>query len=353
MMPIAKRAVGTILAGALAACGGAGREQPVMSERYDGPVATAASVTVTRYAPTAAILAPRRSAVLTSRTMAQVLTVSVLPGERVRAGQLLVQLDDRDLRAAERRAEASLFEAQAVEREAERNLIRMQNLIAQRAVAQATYDAAKTGHDRALAAVRTAEAALAETRAHRAYTTLRAPFDGIASARLVEPGDFVAPGQPLVRMEDQSGYEARAQASRSAVAAVALGDTVPVSVPPSEARLRAVVVSVAPAQDPASSSLDVKVRFLDAPDAPTGTFVRVWIPQREELALLVPPSALTRRGQLTGLYLLGPDDRPSLRWIETGDSLEIGVHVVAGLREGDRYAVDAAAVEAARRRETS
>lgn len=343
-MLIVKRAVGTILAGVLSACGGAGQDTPATTPSYEGPVATAAAVAVTRHAPAAAVLAPRRSAVLSARTMAQVVSVPVLPGERVRAGQLLVQLDDRDLRAAERRAEAALFEARTVEQDAERTLARMENLRAQKAVAQATYDGAKTAYERATAAVRTAEAAVAERRAHLAYTTLRAPFDGVVSARRVEPGDFASPGQMLVRLEDQSGYEATAQASRSAASAVALGDTVPVSVPPSETRLRAVVVSVAPAQD-RGSSVDVKVRLLDAPDAPTGTFVRVWIPQGAEPALLVPPSALTRRGQLTGLYLLARDGRPSLRWIETGDTLDAGVHVLAGLREGDRYVVDASTVE--------
>ncbi len=180
-------------------------------------------------------IAPRQHSEISSRITATIRNVQVREGDRVSAGQILIELDDVELSQATQSAEARLenarHQADAVmaqvktleenqrywEREHERN----RALVEKNAISQAQADASSDRLNRAqgelvsarasLAAarsqVRTQQKQLEEIRSRLGYATLRAPFTGIVSQRLVDSGDLATPGRSLMTLEDHQAMK--------------------------------------------------------------------------------------------------------------------------------------------------
>jgi multidrug resistance efflux pump len=153
-------------------------------------------------------LAAVRRAVVSTRTAASVRAVEVQEGARVRQGALLVRLSDDDVRTQLAAAKTALSTAAAQER-------RMEALTAQRAAAAIELDQARAQRAQAEAAVSAGRAALG-------YTEIRAPFAGTVQARLVNAGDLVGPGQPLLELEG-SELEVVASLSEEEARGIAIG----------------------------------------------------------------------------------------------------------------------------------
>ena len=131
---------------------------------------------------------PVRRATLSTRLSGAVTAVLVQEGARVRQGQVLARIDDRDLRARQTQVEAGIAEADAVHQDAQTQARRMQALYADSAATRVQLDAAETGLARAEAAERAARGAAQELEATRDYAEVRAPFAGVVTQRFVDPG---------------------------------------------------------------------------------------------------------------------------------------------------------------------
>jgi multidrug efflux pump subunit AcrA (membrane-fusion protein) len=114
-------------------------------------------------------------------------TMPVSLGQSVKEGDLLAQLDVREI-------QAKLDQAAAGRKQAERDYQRASALFAQQAMTQAEYDAAEARYHVAKAAVEEAESMLDYARVH-------APFDGVITRKLADVGDLALPGKPLLEME--------------------------------------------------------------------------------------------------------------------------------------------------------
>lgn len=118
--------------------------------------------------------------------------VFVQPGQRVKKGDKLLQLDSVRQQARLMEAEAALARLKPESEEADRELKRAEDLYARGVSATTEFDAAKVRHARASAGVREAEAQRLIAQKNLDDTTLRAPFDGIVRQREAEPGMVVA-----------------------------------------------------------------------------------------------------------------------------------------------------------------
>lgn len=180
------------------------------------------------------------------------------------------------------------------------------------------------------------------------YTIVRAPYAGIVAARRVEPGEAVAPGQPLLTVYAPDDLRIEVQVPQSEAdairarpgARVVFDDGVSVDA-------RQVVVY--PGADPLSHSVTVRVLLpqMATPVAP-GTTAKVVFPINAgihsgihggDAALRVPEQAIVRRGELTGVYVL-KDGTLTLRQLRPGAREGDSVEVLAGLRAGDVVALD-------------
>lgn len=265
-----------------------------------------------------------RRAELSTRLMGRIETVRVRAGEMVRAGQVLLTIERGSLTAAERQAQSALDLATS-------NLRRVERLYADSAAPLVQLEAARAGHAQA-------EAQVKAVRADLAYADLRAPFAGIVTARLADPGDNAAPGQPLLVVEDRTAREIVVTVPEEVRAALHPGRVVPVEIGAGGRRVPGRVTAIVPGADPQSPTIEVR---LSAPaDLAPGVAAVAELPVSERRMLEVPASALVGRGQLDGVFLFQPDSTLRLRWIRLGRAHDDMVEVLSGLRAGDIVAVD-------------
>jgi RND family efflux transporter MFP subunit len=314
------------------------------------------------------IVSAHESAMLSSRIVATVVTVRARAGDRVRAGQIVVTLDAREATDRTRQAGASVVAAEkAVAQaraeqgaaDAEQRLAtawrtRIGTLHAKRSAtdqerdeADARFAAAAARVDRAKAGFEGAEAALAAAQAgadvastSESFATLRAPFDGVVTERLTDPGNLATPGLPLVRIESSARLEVAVRVDEARAAAVRGGDRVDVAIEASgdaagaAAPFEAMVTEVSRAGGVDQRSFTVTIALPSTVTARTGTFARVFFRGPPRRMLQVPAAAIRRYGQVTSVFVV-EDNVARLRLVQTGVSTPAGIEVLAGVDAGE------------------
>jgi RND family efflux transporter MFP subunit len=308
----------------------------------------------------------RTSATLTSRIVAPVRDVRVVPGQHVHAGQVLVVLDDRDLAAQSRQARAVVaaaeqaIQAGRAERDAadaslalasathgrlnrlhERKSATTQELdeaTASLRAAEARQSAARARTAQADAGLASAQAAAEAAAVSASYATVAAPFDGIVIEKLIDPGNMAAPGAPLVRIDSDDGFRVDVKIDEARAALVTAGTTVSVAVGPREGAdaviLPGQVTEVARAIDAGARGFQVKVALPPSPDLRSGMFARVIVDGPPRPALVVPATAIVHRGQVATLFAVEAG-AARLRLVQTGRSRDDVVEVLAGVEDGE------------------
>jgi RND family efflux transporter MFP subunit len=319
---------------------------------------------------------------LAAKLMGTITSVAVKEGDRVRRGDILATIDERQVIAQRQQAEAALSEARQAKQAAEAaseaaaaaaelaavTHRRYQMLLAQESVSRQEFDEVDARRRQAAAGqaqaedmkraalqrVRQAEARLSAARVSAGDAQLTADFDGVVAARLVDPGDLATPGKPLLRLEKAGGHRVDIRVPEAYVRSVRAGQTVSVRIEgPAPLSMEGVVDAVAPAADPGSRSFLAKVRLTGGGDLRSGMFARVSLTVGEDRLTTVPASALVLEGQLTGLFVVTPEGIARFRLVRAGRRLGDRVEVLSGLPEGSRFVVepppglvDGAAVEA-------
>jgi RND family efflux transporter MFP subunit len=310
------------------------------------------------------VVQARTTAAVTARILAPVREVRVAPGDRVRAGQVLVVLDGRDLGAQARGARAAASAAgqgataaAAEERAAQAALTlarathqRIATLHARRSAtlqeldeATAALQAAEAGAagatsraQQAVSGVAGAEAASQGAGVTESFTRIAAPFDGVVTEKLVEPGNMAAPGVPLIRIEDTRGFRLEVRVDESRVAQVAPGSTVPVTIEtgPDAVAASGRVAEIARSVDADSRAFLVKIALPDTAGLRSGMFGRARFAGTPKRALTVPAGAVVRRGQVTSVFVID-QGVARLRMVSVRDT-----EVLAGLADGETVIVD-------------
>ncbi|WP_295976301.1 efflux RND transporter periplasmic adaptor subunit [uncultured Xanthomonas sp.] len=281
---------------------------------------------------------------LSAQTSGRVRSVAVDVGDRVAAGQVLLQLSAVEQRAGVASAQAQVRAATASADEAEASYRRYASLAAAQYVSRAQLDQARATRDAANAARAAAVAQLAQAQQPADYTVVRAPFAGVISARQVQPGEAVAAGQALLSLYVPGAQRIEVQVPQSDADAIR-------AVPRAQVRLddgrslQVPQVTVFPTADPRSHSVTVRVPLPALQPAPVpGTTAKVGFPlaagdAAEAAPLRIPLSALLQRGELSAAYVLA-DGRLSLRQLRIGQRDVQRVEVLAGLRTGERVVRD-------------
>jgi RND family efflux transporter MFP subunit len=303
------------------------------------------------------VVQARTTATITARILAPVREVRVSPGDQVRLGQPLILLAGDDLAAAARAARSAALAAEqgakaaAAEREAaEAGLALARASHARIAGLQAKGSATAQELDDATATLRSAEARVtgASARALQAqsavesahaisdqasatesFSTIAAPFDGIVTEKLVEPGNMASPGMPLLRLEDTGGFRLEVRVDESRVGAIRRGDSVPVFLGTDNSSITGTVVEVSRAVDADAHAFLVKIALPDARDLQSGTFGKARFAGTPRRALTIPSSAIVRHGQLTSVFVVD-EDVARVRLVSLSDA-----EVLAGLAESE------------------
>lgn len=290
-------------------------------------------------------LEPARLASLRAEVGGAILAVAVEEGQPVRAGDLLVRLDDAVIRESARSAESAVRLAREQAGLAERNLARQERLAAAGAVSDQAVEQARASRLGADAALADAEARLSAAQQTLGKTAVRAPFAGVVSARPVNLGDVVAPGAALVTVVDPASMQLAAAVPLEALASVRPGTRVDFAVPGYPGRLfTGTVDRVNPAVDPATRQVRVTATIPNPGGAlVAGLFAEGRVAIRVATGLVVPFGALDLRGSMPRLTVLR-DGRAVVLDARVGvrdASLELA-EILEGLVAGDTVLVGSA-----------
>lgn len=250
----------------------------------------------------------------------------VAPGQAVRAGEVIAQLDGREI-------QARLDQAAALREQAGRDLERARALLAQKISTQAEFDAAQSRE-------RVSIGALEEARTLLGYTRIAAPFDGVITRKLADVGDLAAPGRPVAEMENPDALRFEADVPESLVGGVKLGDRLPVRVGEA-APLEAMVAEMAPVADPASRTFLAKLDLPAGAGLRSGQFGRVLVPAGRSRAIRAPLSALVVRGQMEAVFVV-EDRQARLRLVRSGRREGGEVELLSGVAPGEHVVVEGA-----------
>ncbi|MEJ5364357.1 MAG: efflux RND transporter periplasmic adaptor subunit [Desulfosoma sp.] len=323
--------------------------------------------------------------VLSSKIPGRITAISVREGDRVRRGEVLARIDDREANAGVAQAEAAVRQARFSLEETEKALgmaqaelraaearsrvaaatyRRFQALVERESVSRQEFDevkarwesasadadrarlsiqALRAKREQALAALHAAESSLEAARALRAYADVTAPMDALVTAKHAEVGQMATPGLPILTVEDPSDYRLEVSVPEAVLTEVRLGDTVPVRIEGTLAEIGGRVVEILPSLDAATRTGLVKIGL---PSSETheagavrwrsGAFGRARFATGFRNTLRVPAEAVARRGQLTGLFVV--DENQVCRWrlVRTGQTAGDRVEILSGLRDGER-----------------
>jgi RND family efflux transporter MFP subunit len=301
----------------------------------------------------------QRKAAIASKASGRLEWLGVAEGSRVKAGDVIARLDNRDVvaqaesaRASVTASRAALDQAKAEDRDAATSLKRDQDLFAKGFVSEAAIDTAKMRADRAQAGVANAQAAIAvaEANARNAqvgvdYTLIRAPFDGVILSKSANVGDMVTPFSSaadskgaVVTMADMSTLEVEADVSESSLAKISVGQPVEITLDAlPDSRFKGRISRIVPTVDRAKATVMTKVRF-DAIDprvlpemsAKVSFLSREVTPDEQKARVAVNGDALAMRDGKTVVFVIRNDRA-------------VAVPVTPGIKVGELTAIEGGA----------
>lgn len=321
-------------------------------------VAPPVSRPVTRYLELTGQTAAAKRVDLVARVSGTLSEIRYSDGAAAKQGDVLFVIEPDNYRLSLQLAEAAEAQQKALLVQAEADLARQKQLAQRQAASEAALDSALSRRDSTAAAREQAAAQVAQAQLNLAYTEVKAPFDGIVSAHLVDQGALVGVGGPTLlasivqsdpikvrfSLDEQTVLRIREAMRQRGLTLAGLG-SIPVEIGldtdagyPHLGQLD----YVAPELDMASGTLAVRASVPNPKGVLLpGLYVRVRLPlQKDVPSLLVPEAALG--ASQTGRYVLvvNGQDLVEQRPVEIGEASEGGLRVIrAGLSESDRVVV--------------
>lgn len=333
-----------------------------------------------------AILAPLSQAAIASRISAPIRAEYVQRGARVRKGQLLISLEDRDLQGSALDTKGSLTQAQAAYATAtqatipedlqkaqldvvqskasldvanrtaeERKRLLREGAIAGRDTdtaiaaavqAQAAYETAvkhlnsvqnttgRTTAETAQGQLTSARGRVVSAAAQVSYANLRSPINGVVTDRPLFPGETALAGTPVITVMDTSSLLAKLHLAQAAAQKLRLGASAELHIPGVQDALPATVSFISPALDPGSTTVEVWLTLANAGGqykvgTPVHTVIRGYTVPR---AVQVPTAAiLPAEDGSTTVLVVGTDGLAHKRPVQVGLRTPSSIQIVSGL----------------------
>jgi len=289
------------------------------------------------------IVQPARRTMISSRAMGPVVALRVKASDTVSKGQTLIEIQPAQSDGQLAQAKGALAQAEAALALADRNYQRFQALHAENAASDLELDMARMQYEQASGAVEQAQGAVQTASSVANESRVQAPFTARVVDTMVEVGDLAAPGRPLVHLESIGGQQIWLSVRGSDIVRVAQGDEVGVVIDsrPDLGTLEGQVEEIVPSADPATHSFTVKVGLGDVA-VQSGLFGRASIVGDSTDRLVVPTSAVHRRGGLELVVVRSDDGTARTRAVTTGAILEGDrIEVLSGLKGGETVAINA------------
>ena len=280
--------------------------------------------------------------------MGYITDLKVSTGQKVRKGQLLVSINDDDLRAKKSQADAGIMQAQAGYNSAKKDFERFTALFKQQSASQKELDNVTTQYQMAEAGLNAAKAMRSEVMAQFAYANMTAPFDGTVTETFVKAGTMANPGAPLLTIEGGGELQAVVSISETDILKIKNGTSADIKLKSSNEVIKGKVTEISSSSQGSSGQYAVKLALDSKKDAAlSGMFVNVTFPIEKDTnatastMVVIPKSAVISQGQLNGVYTVTADNIALLRWLRLGKTYGDNIEVLSGLAAGEKYVVKA------------
>ncbi len=292
----------------------------------------------------------KESSTLAAEVPGRVQQILVHEGDQVKAGQTLLVLDDATLRAQMDQAQAGVIAveseqaaAQADARLATSTLERYRKLEAEKSVSAQEMDEVTRRAEAAEARLNAVRAQGAQAKALErsartmlGYTRVAAPYAGIITMRMVDPGALAAPGVPLLQIDQSGPLLLQTSVDESAIQSIHKSMSVQITIDSAAMNFTGSVAEILPAADPASHSFLVKIALPASAQLRAGLYGTADFPSGTHKAILIPRSAIVTRGSLNCAYVLDAQGIAQLRYITIGSTNGSLVEVHSGIAAGER-----------------
>jgi RND family efflux transporter MFP subunit len=279
------------------------------------------------------------SAFVKARVAAEVASVAVREGDRVRVGQLLVQLDTTEFDWRLRQAEQQAVAARAQLDIAQRALQNNKSLMAQGFISPTAMENTVSNEAGAQATLQAALAGVELARKARGDATVSAPIAGFVAQRLVQPGERVPVDARLLEIVDLSRLELQASVPPDDAGKLRVGAVARLQVDGIDGGVEARVARINPSAQPGTRTVLAYLELQPHPALRQGLFARGSI-ELERRRVLALPLGAVRNDQAQPYALRLDGTRIEQRWLRLGtrgrSAAGEAVEVLQGLVEGDQ-----------------
>lgn len=325
-----------LMAGLIPGCKGKAKEQTVQRPEISGVTVSPVSLSTVDevYTATGTVRANSTS-VVASRVMGVVKSVSVREGDTVKAGQLLMVIDDRDAAQRVRAAKMAMESANQNKALAEKTWQRYKNLYDEKALTRQEMDQIETQKKVAESDYERAKAMADEAGTYLSFARVTAPISGRITEKRIDAGSMATPGIPLLTMESGGSYYVEVFIDSAYGKKIKTGMAAEAAVETLEQPLQGKIREVFPSVDPLSRTFTIKVEIRHS-GLRSGLFARVQIPVGKRETIVVPEQAVVEKGQLTGVYAVDSQGVVTYRLVRKGSTVAGGVEILSGLNTNDR-----------------
>jgi membrane fusion protein, multidrug efflux system len=286
-------------------------------------------------------LIPLDEAGIAAQTAGPVTDVRVEEGSRVNQGDVLVRLETVKAELGVKQADAALAQARANLDKAKSELGRKDLLLADRTIAQGTFDAFKAQYDAAVATADGAETALQLARQRLRELTVTAPFAGVVKEKRVSLGQYVREGEALVVLMRVDPLKVQFDVPEKYSGRLSVGDEVRATVVALPGQVfTGKIANVFPSVAVQSRTVRVEARIPNPGyRLKPGFYASVRVPAALlPGSVVIPQTALVRREGVESVFVL-KDGRAELVRVETGVETKESVEIVSGLGGDDQVIV--------------
>lgn len=295
-----------------------------------------------------AVVEAVRQTTLSAQVPGAIISLGVKAGDVVKAGQELLRIDARSASQNAVASDAQVDAAQSAMNVATKDYERQKQLFQKQYISQSALDRAQAQWQAAQAQVKAQRAQAGVARTQSGFFIVNAPYAGVISDVPVALGDMAMPGRALITMHDPSALRITAAVPQSVAATMGDASLIQFELPGLPGLLRPTQVQVLPVVDAATHTVQVRLGLPAGLKGVTpGLFARIWLPTGPGSGAIaqgehfyVPASAVVRRSEMTGLYVVNPEGLAVLRQVRLGSTKGDLVEILSGVSKGEKVAVD-------------
>lgn len=313
----------------------------VVPQAVSGETVTVAMVTEPLIERAAGTLRAKVETVISPLITATISSISVWAGDEVQAGEVLVNLDARELKARADQAHQAVVTARAMLGQAEKDAQRVQRIYQTDpgAISKAELDRTQTALSTARAQLVGSTRHEDEARTALSYSMLTSPIAGRIVERYADPGDTARPGVPVLRLYNPSTLRLEVSVRETVASKLNANQKLIAEIDALNKSYDGVVDEIVPSADPGSRTFLVKVSLTGDAGLYPGMFGRLLIPIGQTEKIYIPIAAVTHVGQLD-FVLVKTAQGAVRRYVRLGQrGPQERIEVVSGLKTGEQVLI--------------